>query len=249
MIKIYTFQFNNADFLEWQYKTFKRFLPQEHELICINNSYDKPHEKAAIQNKAEELGIPHYFPEGVNHNEGAGRSHQTALNWTWHNLIVNDQDTVIIVDHDMFPIREFQLYPEYDVISVMQGRGEHIKYFHPGIMIIHPTLKDREQVDFIGTLIDGHHCDSGGNWYRYICNHAELKIKGLSMVNICEEHENTQLLPIESIEGYYEDDPMQICEDFLLHGRGGSNWQQTPTDLFNRKLGQIQQMIDYYLSQ
>ncbi len=246
MIRIYTFQFNNAKFLELQYLTFKRFLKEEHQIICINNSYDKPHEKEAIRAKAEELGIPHYIPQNVSHH-GAGRSHQTAINWAWRNLMVHD-DTIIILDHDMFPIRQFQLYPEYDIISVMQGRGAHIKYFHPGIMIIHPSVKDRDKVDFIGEEIDGIACDSGGNWHFYIESHPELKIKGLSMVNVCAEHENLHVLPEKAREGYYEADPMQICEDFLLHGRGGSNWQQTPENLFNLKMAQIEQTINYYLN-
>ena len=72
MINIYIFAFNSAQFLEWQYITFKKFLKEEHQIHCINNSFDKLNEKEAIQAKAEQLGIPHYFPEGVNHNAGAG---------------------------------------------------------------------------------------------------------------------------------------------------------------------------------
>ncbi len=247
MIRIYTFQFNNCHFLEWQYKTFKKFLKEEHELICINNSFDKPDEKLAIEQKANELGIPHYYPQGVSHDAGAGRSHQLALNWMVKNLMQHD-DTTIIVDHDMFPIREFQLYPHYDIVSVMQGRGQHIKYFHPAIMIIHPSVKDRDKFDFIGTNIDGLDCDSGGNMHHYIISHPELKIKGLLMANICNEHENLDVLPEEARVDYYDQDPMQICEDFLLHSRGGSNWQQTPANLFNRKLEQIEQTLNFYLN-
>ena len=33
MIKIYTFQFNNPEFLHYQFLTFKRFIKAEHELI------------------------------------------------------------------------------------------------------------------------------------------------------------------------------------------------------------------------
>ncbi len=243
----HTIQFNNAKFLEWQYITFKKFLKQEHQLVCINNAYDKPDEKLAIEQKANELGIPHYYPQGVSHDAGAGRSHQLALNWMVKNLMQHD-DTTIIVDHDMFLIREFQLYPEYDIVTVMQGRGQHIKYFHPAIIIVHPSVKDRDKFDFIGEEIDGIACDSGGNMHHYIVSHDQLKIKGLSMVNICQEHENTGILPAEAREGYYEDDPMQMCENFLLHGRGLSNWQQTPTDLFNRKLEQIEQTLNFYLN-
>lgn len=247
MIKIYTFQFNNPEFLCKQFISFKKFLKEEHELICINNSFDKPEERESIRLKAEQLGIPHYIPEGVDHRKGAGRSHQTAINWAWKNIMTHD-DIIIIVDHDMFAIRKFQLYPEYDIISVMQGRGEHIRYFHPGIMIIHPSVKDRDKVDFIGGEIDGIACDSGGNWHFYIESHTQLKIKGLSMVNICSEHENLDILPPEARVDYYEEDPMQVCENFLLHGRGGSNWQQTPINLFNRKNEQIEQTLNYYLN-
>lgn len=248
MIKIYTFQFNNPDFLEFQYKAFKKFLKEEHQLICINNSFDKQNEKDMIQDRAASLGIPHYFPEEVNHHAGSGRSHQMALNWTWRNLIMKDEGIVIIVDHDMFPIKEFKLYPEYDVISVMQGRGANIKYFHPGIMIIHPSLKDREQVDFIGENIDGHDCDSGGNWHHYLKSHPELKIKGLSLVNVCDEHENMDVIPEQFRDGYEDTKPFQILEDYGIHCLDGSNWGWAENHVFGKKKERLYKLLEHYLA-
>lgn len=248
MIKIYTFQFNDADFLEYQHKTFKRFLKQEHELICINNSYDKPHEKSAIQNKAAELGIVHHFPQNVDHSQG-GYSHQTAIQWVWDKFIANSTDINMIVDHDMFLIRDFSPDLNYDLTGIMQGRGEHIKYLHPGFMVINNTLKDRETVSFKGEVIDGHACDSGGNMHHYLQSHPDLKIKGLNLVNICSEQGNMDVIPSEIHNDYYEINPMQIGENFLLHCRDGSNWSWTEKSIYEKKKKQLFYTLNYYMSQ
>ncbi len=246
MIKIYTFQFNNPLFLEFQHKTFKRFLKQEHELICINNSFDKPNEKEAIRAKAEELGIPHFIPENMDTRSG-GYGHQSALNWTWQKFVVPGNDISIFLDHDIFLIRELPINLDYDITGVMQGRGENIKYFHPGFMIINNTLKDKESVCFKGEKIDGHYCDSGGNWHHYLNAHPDFKIKGLSLCNVSWEHENLDVLPPEARIDYNELDPLQILENYALHVRNGSNWAWTEPGVFNRKLQQAEQTINYYL--
>lgn len=248
MIKIYTFQFNNAEFLELQHKTFKRFLKQEHEIICINNSFDKDWERNAIRDKAAELGIAHYIPGDVDHHSGAGRSHQDALNWTWRKFVVDSNDITIFIDHDMFPIRDVPIDLNYDIVGVMQGRGEHIKYLHPGIIIANNTLKDKETINFIGEKIDGHDCDSGGNLHYYLQSHPDLKIKGLSLVNICPEHENMDVLPSEAREGYFDGDCLQLLENYMIHYRAGSNWCHTPHDIFMRKMEQLKQTLNYYMS-
>jgi hypothetical protein len=247
MINVWTFQFNNPDFLEYQHKTFSKFLKQEHKLICVNNSFDKPHEKEAIRATAERLGIQHIVPESTDPRSG-GYGHQHALNWAWHKFIFHSSDVNIIVDHDMFPIREVPIDLSYDIVGVMQGRGEHIRYFHPGIMIINNTLKDKETVDFKGEQIDGHWCDSGGNWHHYLNAHPDLKIKGLSLVNICAEHENLHVIPEQFREGYNEQDPIQYLENYILHFRNGSNWAWTEQGIYNRKIEQMKQTLDYYLS-
>lgn len=247
MIKIYSIQFNNPEFLYYQFLTFKKFIKEEHELICINNSFDKPEEKEAIRQKAHELNIPHYFPEGINHSK-SGYSHQTALQWTWKNFIINSNDINIIVDHDMFFIRDFSFDPSYDITSVMQGRGEHIRYFHPGFMVINNTLKDKETVDFKGELIDGFNCDTGGNWHHYLVAHPQLKIKGLSICNICSEHENMDIMPPEARSDYNESDPLQIIGGNIIHFRNGSNWAWTEKRLFDRKKEQLRMILNHYMN-
>ena len=246
MIKIYTFQFNDADFLEYQYKTFKKFLKEEHQLVCINNATDE-NKKETIQKKAVELGVPHYFPKNVNHSL-AGYSHQTAIQWTWDNFIVNSDDISIILDHDIFLIKEFSPDLSYDITGIMQGRGEHIRYFHPGFMVINNTLKDKETVSFKGEVIDGHTCDSGGNTYRYIQNHPNLKIRYLNLVNICAEHENLNIIPEQFRDGYELTKPFQILDNFAIHCLDGSNWSWADKDLMIKKKQRLYNVLDYYLS-
>lgn len=247
MINIYTFQFNNPQFLEWQFKTFKHFLKEEHQLICINNSFDKPAEKEAIRAKAEELGIPHYIPENMDARSG-GYGHQSALNDVWQKFVVPSNDINIFIDHDMFLIRELLIDLNYDIIGVAQGRGEHIKYLHPGFIIFNNTLKDKETICFKGEKIDEHWCDSGGNFWNYWREHPDIKVKGLSLVNISPDHENLDVLPPEARVDYTDSDPIQILENYVLHVRNGSNWAWTEQSTFNRKLQQAEQTINYYMS-
>ena len=147
----------------------------------------------------------------------------------------------MIIDHDMFLIKELQIDRDSDITGVMQCKGGYITYFHPGFMIINNTLKDKETVSFKGEKIDGIDCDSGGNWYHYIKAHPDLKIKGLPMVNICAEHENLHLLPEEARIDYNENDPLQIIgyDNSVLHYRNGSNWAQSSSKAMERKKEQL----------
>ena len=227
MIKVFTFCFNNAEFLWRQQECFKKHLKEEHELICINNASNMDN-GLHIEIVANNIGVECIIPQNIDHSE-AGRSHQSALNWAWKELISKHDDTVIIVDHDMFCIKEFKLFKDYDVATVMQGRGEHIRYFHPGIMIIHPSLVDRETVDFTGDAIDGIRCDTGGNWHHYIQAHPNLKIKEMSMPDIQDDE--------------LGDDKLQLCDDFLLHYRNGSNWAHSPQRIIDLKLQKLDKML------
>lgn len=248
MIKIYSFQFNNPEFLEYQFKTFKRFIKEEHQLICINNSFDNHREREAIRQKALELNIPHHVPRNVEHRMGGGRSHQTALNWVWKNFIVDSNDINMVIDHDIFLINEFRFDANYDLTVVMQGRGNHIKYFHPGFMVINNTLKDKETVCFKGEKIDGHDCDSGGNWHHYIMAHPDLKIKDINLVNICQEQGNIDVLPEAARSEYNESDCIQVCDNNIIHFRNGSNWAHTGSKEFNRKKEQLRIILEHYMS-
>lgn len=53
-IRILTFHYNKPDFIEWQYKTFKRFLMDDFELIVFNDAARSKDEKA-IQEIFERL--------------------------------------------------------------------------------------------------------------------------------------------------------------------------------------------------
>jgi hypothetical protein len=245
MINIYTFQFNEPNYLRLQHKTFSRFCKDPHRLICINNAFDNLQQKEAIRATANELGIEHHFPQNVNNAKG-GWAHQTALNWTWKTLGMHNNDINIMLDHDMFLIKDFSCSNmQEDIWAIMQGRGQHIKYFHPAFLVMNNTLRDKETIDFTGEYIDGIACDSGGNWHHYLLKHPDLKIRGLAMPNICSDSGNLDLLPENVRAEYDEVDCLQIVEDFMIHFRNGSNWAHNPK--FGRKQEHLNQILDLYI--
>ena len=245
MINIFSIQFNDANYLRWQYKTFQHFCKDAHKLICINNSYDKYDEKEQIRRTAEELGIEHHLPQNVNNAKG-GWAHQTAINWAWHTIAKHNNDINIFLDHDMFLIDNFSCEGmQEDIWGIMQGREgktHHIEYLHPAFIVLNRTLQDKDTIDFTGEEIDGVACDSGGNWYHYIQKHPGLKIKGLCMPNICSEQGNLQILPPDVREEYDEFiDPLQICEGYMLHFRNGSNWA------YNKQINKRKKILKKHL--
>jgi hypothetical protein len=115
-------------------------------------------------------------------------------------------------------------------------------------MVINNTLKDKEVVSFIGEKIDGYDCDSGGNLHKYIISHPDLKIKGLSLVNICSEHENVEIIPEQFRNGYELTKPFQVLGNFGIHCLDGSNWGWAEAQLFAKKKERLYKVLDYYLS-
>lgn len=246
MVNIYTFCFNEPEFLRFQYLTFKKFLKDEHKLICINNAVEGG-VRENIKTTAKDMGIDHYIPQNVDHSM-YGLSHQSALNWTWKNLISQNNDINIIVDHDMFAINEFSCTNlEKDIYGIEQSRG-YVKYFHPGFMILNNTLTEKDKIDFYGGEIEGHNCDTGGQWHYYLQNHPDLKIVWLPLNDIKSIHNNLDYIPKEAQKGYDERYNFQIVMDFIFHFRIGSNWIHLKGNDLKRRKEQLYQTLNFHLN-
>lgn len=248
MVKIFTFQFNDPDFLNWQHQCFKKFLTDEHELICINNAID-PHIAHQIELMAIKLGIKSHIVEGQDHSLH-GVSHQRAMNWAWNKFAKNHDGIVIYCDHDMFLINEISFNegmttPFY---GIPQSRA-HIQYPHPGFIAMDmKRIPDKDQIDFYGGNIDGHNVDSGGQIYHYFKSHPEISITWLPLIDIVYENSNLHLLPEQARYGYDERYNFQIVSDFMFHFRIGSNWIHLSKQAQQRRKEQAKATIDYYLS-
>lgn len=249
MIKLFTFAFNDPDFLKWQFFSFRKFLKDPHELICINNAIDAL-TREQIQRQAAELGVKSYVVEGQDHSLH-GVSHQRAMNWAWQQFASKHDGICIYLDHDMFLIQEISFADGMTtpIYGLPQSRG-HIQYPHPGFLVMDlPKLPHKETMDFYGGNIDGHNVDSGGQLYRYLKAHPDIQVTWLPLIDIVYENSNLHILPEEARRGYDERYNFQIVSDFMFHFRIGSNWIHLSKGAQAQRKRQAQAVIDHYVGQ
>jgi len=131
-VRILTFHYNRPDFIEIQYKTFKKFLKDDHEIIVFSDA-PTPELEEAIRVECEKYGITcirfeqdwHYessliteieqwekmpnitgFAElGILKGRHPSVRHCHVIQYALDNYGYDHDDIVGIVDGDMFPIR------------------------------------------------------------------------------------------------------------------------------------------------
>lgn len=248
MVKIYSFAFNEPYYIQLQVASFKRFIKQKHEFICINNAQDEAI-RNEINNTCAEQGIKSEIVELPDHSL-YGNSHQRALQWAWEKHISKHYGIAIIIDHDMFLINELNFMHGTDaIISGIPQSRDHVKYLHPGFIIFDvPKMPDKDMINFGGGQIDGHNVDSGGQLHHYISKHPEIKINYLPCVDIKEENNNLHLIPEEAREGYNERYNFQIISDRVFHLRIGSNWIHLSNEELEKRKTQAYKTVRHYLN-
>lgn len=137
-VKILTFHFNRPDFIEYQYKTFKKFLMEDHELIVFNDARE-PGMEEEIRLACEKYQIPciryeqhlhetdplnEYLIELLNdptliHShihldrnrifEQASVRHCHVIQYAMDHFGYDHNDILVIADGDVFPIRPIKL--------------------------------------------------------------------------------------------------------------------------------------------
>tara|TARA_Y100000996_G_C22536779_1_gene648560 strand:+ start:1034 stop:1885 length:852 start_codon:yes stop_codon:yes gene_type:complete len=138
-MKIISIITNNAQFIEMQFKTLKKFIKEDYEYIVFNDGKDWPDitnfgninlGKISIINKCKELNIPCINIPNDNHKlyNSASRRHVDSLTYI-HNYMKNNKDEYLLLDGDMFLISELDLniYRKYHSAFVVQDRP-NLKY-------------------------------------------------------------------------------------------------------------------------
>lgn len=127
----------------WQVKTFKKFFKNEYEFVVFSDASD---EKIArkIKITCDHLGVRHiripqtihtkpYLPRPKTEYQSPSYRTADAIQYSLDTLGFKHNDLVMIIDSDMFLIRDFNLreYMQgYDLAGAFQYRGNHneIKY-------------------------------------------------------------------------------------------------------------------------
>ena len=106
-IEVYSIAFNNHTLIEYQIKTFLKYIQDDFLLIIVDNSNNteeaKKIEGVAKKNKCWYIKLPKNKLKG-------SRSHITALNYTRKNFISKRNCKIFwLIDHDIFPIHTYSI--------------------------------------------------------------------------------------------------------------------------------------------
>jgi hypothetical protein len=242
-IKIFSFTFNRPDILEYQIRALKKFIIGEYDINIVydtrDNEYYEQFKKICDDN---EVNFYHHISQ-----PGGSPSfyNAQAIQWIYDTVIVEeDGDSIVmLLDHDMFLIEEFDVINElatYDVAGCLQSRG-NIKYVWPGLVLFKKSSVEEVEFNFYPQTVDGQILDTGGGTYKLLSNQ---NIKFLDTgVEYPEEYNNIDLTN-ESIVGKYGYE-LHYGGKFL-HFRNACNWHNglkvddiKKTDLFLKILSDI----------
>lgn len=260
MIGIYTIAYNQPQYLPYQAKLLAKYLLDTpyvfHVVDNVSNS-DGPNlhnanlnHKQAIRNLAEEHGIT-YHENPYSDSRTANDSHACALQYTYNGLVKDSNDTYsIICDHDMFLVEPFSV-AEYmqgvDIAGTPQSR-EHIKYYHPAIMMFSKDMPYKDNVTLGCGVVDGVNVDVGGLLYHYLVQNPSVRTKDIFCEDICTSNENLSIFP-EHVRSTYDDMyPHWLVAKSFYHIRLGSNWTNLESDVFSNRLNTGIAFLEYKLS-
>ena len=200
-VLILTSAYNRPDFVEMQYKTFRKFLSEDHELVVFNDA-NQPDLKKAIEATCFRLGIRcfnipqkiHNQPylkreKGEDFNLPAVRN-ANVVQYALNHLGFFHDGIVIIIDSDMFLTKPFsakKLLKDTPIAGVpqsYQNNGIAISYLWIGLAFLDMTrLPNKESLNFNCGRIRGVPVDAGGYTYYYLQNHPEIKPTYFSMLH------------------------------------------------------------------
>ena len=169
---------NRPDLLEKQVELLNNFMIGERVISIVYDTRDKQYEnqykKICKENNLEyhlHLSQPNCAPSFY---------HAQAATWAFSNVI-NDEDIVMLLDHDMFLIDEFDIEKEmkdYDVMGNLQTRGD-VKYIWPGLFISKfASIKDID-FHFFPDTVRGELLDTGGGTYKILDSNLKYYDSGV----------------------------------------------------------------------
>lgn len=192
-ILLITHSYNRPEFIEYQYKTFQRFLKDDYEYIVFNDG-PTPTLARKIEEACQKLGIRCFtVPQDIHQQPYLPRAPwedwncpsirtANAIQYSFDTLAFDHNGIVAVIDSDMFLIRSFSIVDylkDYDVSAVAQWRGANgkIKYLWNGIMFFNMrTLPNKLSLNFNCGSIMGNHTDTGGFTYYYLKDNPNARI-------------------------------------------------------------------------
>lgn len=192
-VLIITHSYCRPEFIEWQYKTFKKFIQDNYEFVVFNDATTDV-VRESIVSKCKELAIQciqipqeiharPYLPRWNNESlQAANFRHACCIQYSMDVLGFDRDGIVCIIDSDAFfvrPISITEYMKDADIAAYIRtGIRNSVYYISPIICFLKMNkLPDKRTLNFNTGAIDGILVDSGGYTHYYFKQHPEVKVK------------------------------------------------------------------------
>lgn len=193
-VYIFTYAFNRPDFIEIQYKTFKKFLKDDYEYIVFNDATDVS-KRNEIESMCASLGvtcinIPQYihslpylkrFP-GEDKNSASVRN-CNVVQYSLDTLGFNHNGYVALFDSDLFLVKDFSIkdfLKNYELAGLSQCRkndNKRVDYLWIGLVFMNfAKMPNPKTINFNCGKIEGLSVDSGGFTYYYLKDNPTARV-------------------------------------------------------------------------
>lgn len=230
-IDLITVSFNNPIIIDYQIKLFKKFLKGNYcHIICDNSNKEeraKEIKEVCVKNNITYI---HCEPRKIPH--GFADSHGIALNWVYKEVVQKRKNNFALLDHDMFPMKEFDI-ESYLENAELAGRVDEISdiwYLWPGFSFFRYELLKNKRVNFRRHrkwyLFKVPRVDTGSaNWYPLYSKYDKKKVKKVAFYgwNIVDN----KPVKKEEIKGKFIQEKMvdYSSDKIWFHSTCGSEWR------------------------
>lgn len=229
-VKIYTYSHNRPDLIAHQYESMKKYIKDDFEFIVFNNEIPggdpgsgySEERKEEIFKVCKDLNLKCIMVElekefevlnGVrhvidNHYTGGSEACGYAFNWGWKRYASKDEGIVVLIDSDMFFIKEICFndivkntnfcfvpsYRQYDQYKNSVERGTFAySYAWNGFVIALPSkMPSPEEINWGVGYVKNIFGDVGVHTFYYL-NKNLLSIKYLDMITILDSNLNDKI--------------------------------------------------------
>ncbi len=187
-VLILTYSFNRPDFIEWQYKTFEKFLLDDYEFVVFNDAQNSVVSRQ-IEAMCDRYGIACVrVPQNHPNNTPGGR-HQVSIRYSLDSRGFNHTGIVCMIDSDMFLVKHFSIVnfmKNYDIAGWGQFRPNNVYYLFPGLVFMDMSrLPNKETMNWAGGNINGSAVDTGGQIHYYLKYNPNVRLYKMDSIIFC----------------------------------------------------------------
>lgn len=195
-VLIITHQCHKPEFIELQYKTFKKFLSDEYEYVVFNDASDnrlsKEIDSICLDYGIRSIKVPQELHSSVyapvpkyNPQTHVAVRHSVVIEYSLKKLAFDHDDIILMIDSDMLLVRPLNIkeYMKSIDIAALIRPMFGINFIWPGLVFLNiPNLPDRENLSFNILCMNNFELDTGAATYFYLRDHPEINFKKISMI-------------------------------------------------------------------